>query len=269
MKENRKKAIKQEDKKSFLSFLILIGVSFLVGGMIGFFGGGIFSSDKFDSEHFFMWFRELQFDMGIYAVGLMLCLVVVNLLFGTMNYLKNRKRFAAWDGESEEEFNKIDYSLNWGIMFTNMTLILSMVLFGIAFYVMGSTDHSFTYMIVTIVTFVFGTFSCVVLQKAVINLAKEMCPEKQGSFYDMNFKKKWMESCDEAERLLIYQCAYRSFGVINGVCSTMVVLLLLIGMFLEIGILPLITVGIIWLILNLSYLFEAQKLGKYGMKKDQ
>ena len=40
-------------------------------------------------------------------------------------------------------------------------------------------------------------------------------PEKKGDPASRKFQKEWLESCDEAERAMIYQSAYKSYMTAN------------------------------------------------------
>lgn len=54
-----------------------------------------------------------------------------------------------------------------------------------------------------------------------------MAPEKKTSVYDLKFQKKWMDSCDEAEKILIGKCAYKAFGKTNLTCVILAAVLAL------------------------------------------
>lgn len=57
-----------------------------------------------------------------------------------------------------------------------------------------------------------------VIQQKCVDSAKKTNPEKTVSVYDIKFQKKWMDSCDEAEKIMIGKCAFRAFTVTNTVC---------------------------------------------------
>jgi len=42
-----------------------------------------------------------------------------------------------------------------------------------------------------------------------------MNPEKTASVYDMKFQKKWLETCDEAEKIIVGKCAFKAFNITN------------------------------------------------------
>lgn len=56
------------------------------------------------------------------------------------------------------------------------------------------------------------------IQQKCVDSAKKTNPEKTVSVYDIKFQKKWMDSCDEAEKIMIGKCAFRASTVTNTVC---------------------------------------------------
>ena len=111
-----------------------------------------------------------------------------------------------------------------------------------------------------------GFVVCVVLQQKLVDLCKRLNPEKQGSIYDTKFQKKWFESCDEAERLIIGQCAMKAYQAMARVCLGLWLVFVLGGMFFDWGFLPSLAVCIIWGTGQTVYAWHAAKLGKPGGK---
>ncbi len=82
----------------------------------------------------------------------------------------------------------------------------------------------------------------------------------------MQFQKKWMDSCDEAEKIMIGKCAYKAYSATNAVCTALSVVLAICSLVLGIGFLPSFAVCLIWLV-NLSvYCKEAMRYSKAGTK---
>ena len=65
-----------------------------------------------------------------------------------------------------------------------------------------------------------------------------MNPEKTASVYDTKFQKKWMESCDEAEKIMIGKCAFKAYAATNTVCSILSIVLAICALVFGIGFLP-------------------------------
>lgn len=102
------------------------------------------------------------------------------------------------------------------------------------------------------------------LQQKLVDLTKRLNPEKKGSVYDTKFQKKWYESCDEAERAIIGQCAFKAYQAMVRVCLGLWVVFALGGMFFNWGFLPALAVCIVWGVGQSVYAWWTLKLGKSG-----
>lgn len=59
----------------------------------------------------------------------------------------------------------------------------------------------------------------ILIQQKCVDAAKQMSPEKKASIYDMQFQKKWVDDCDEAEKIMIGKCAFKAYSAVNRVCA--------------------------------------------------
>lgn len=105
-----------------------------------------------------------------------------------------------------------------------------------------------------------------VIQQKCVDTAKQTNPEKKASVYDMQFQKKWLEDCDEAEKLMIGKCAFKAYAATNAVCTVLAIVLAVCALVFDIGFLPSLTVCLVWIV-NLSvYCKEAMRYSKAGNK---
>ena len=75
-----------------------------------------------------------------------------------------------------------------------------------------------------------------------------------------------MDSCDEAEKIMIGKCAFKAYSATNTVCTILAIVLALCALFWGIGFLPSLVVCLIWIV-NLSvYCKEALRYSKAGNK---
>lgn len=79
-------------------------------------------------------------------------------------------------------------------------------------------------------------------------------PEKKGDPSSRRFQKQWLESCDEAERELIFKSAYKAYSQMNTWIPILLVIAMLGHLFFETGIMAIVMVAVIWLVLSLTYL---------------
>lgn len=54
--------------------------------------------------------------------------------------------------------------------------------------------------VLAIVTFLVILAEGIIIQQKAVDITKIMYPEKTASVYDLKFQKKWVDSCDEAEK---------------------------------------------------------------------
>ena len=106
----------------------------------------------------------------------------------------------------------------------------------------------------------------IVIQQKCVDAAKHTNPVKDVSVYDMKFQKKWADSCDEAEKIMIGKCAYKAYTATGSVCAVLAIVLAVCALVFGIGFLPSLVVCLIWLV-NLSvYCREAMHCSKAGIK---
>lgn len=106
---------------------------------------------------------------------------------------------------------------------------------------------------------IWGVVSMAVMQILFYHLIQKRDPQKKGDPSSFTFNKKWMEGCDETEKLVIYQAGYKAY---NSMQITMLVGLILAifgKMQFNTGNFPLVLLGSMWIIGTLSF-------GKWKMK---
>ena len=106
----------------------------------------------------------------------------------------------------------------------------------------------------------------VILQQKCVDAAKQTNPEKNVSVYDMKFQKKWMDECDEAEKLVVGKCAYKAYAATNVVCASLGIVLAICALLFDIGFLPSLVVCLVWMVNLSAYCKEAMRCSKAGNK---
>lgn len=257
MKSDNIVEIKKEDKKVKKKYFVFMAVALLAG-----FFGGFFSALLAD-----------MFSGGIESVidGVTNFLInnasVIGLVMGVLTavivaivYHRNRKRFAEWDGENEDILNKMEEELSIAIMVVNISSILFMVLLAISsINILKLTWESTGLYLASVVV---NLAVELIANNRIVNFSKEINPEKRGSTYDIKFQKKWLASCDEAERLNIYKASFASYKAVTVACTVLWFVCLFCMSLWDCGIMPVIMVGALWLVSNVSYCVEAIRLSK-------
>lgn len=259
---------RREDKKSLKKFIILLVLATVGGGIVGAASAAMAEGVAGAAERLLSAFlMAAPYGNLILALLLLIWHIAV---FGNL-----RKRFLAWDGEDEETIEGIEEKLSIGLILTSVASILGFFFMGAGFYAIDffGVDSNPT-MAAIRVAVVFSGLICVtaltiVMQKNIVNLTKEINPEKQGSVYDTGFQKKWIASCDEMERAQSYEAGFYAFQV-GGYTCIILFLVCFAGMLTwDWGLLPLTMVLLVWLVQTVAYGIKCMKLSDHGKKQSE
>ena len=265
MKDNND-AVKRENKKALPKFALLMVLSLAGGAVLGLvlaifglenLGDGLAAAGRFFTRYL--------------AAPLLIAVPILELAVCLPIYFGAKKKLAAWDGEDEAAGSEAEARLSMCIWITGIALILNLFLMSAMtanFVNDAGTDRMMPSQMFFSGwgAFMAGFVVCVALQQKLVDLCKRLNPEKQGSIYDTKFQKKWFESCDEAERLIIGQCAMKAYQAMARVCLGLWLVFVLGGMFFDWGFLPSLAVCIIWGTGQTVYAWHAAKRGKPGGK---
>lgn len=169
-------------------------------------------------------------------------------------------------GEPDEQIiEAVEDKLSQGMFILSVIMIVQMLFFGIMMADLENiADSSFAITMVAVGVFVVGNLAQLKQQQLMVDLEKEMNPSKKGSVYDVKFRDKWEESCDELEKIIIYKSAYKAYKTTAMTCTILWVVTATLSIAFKTGPLPSIAVTVIWLVQTVSYCREAIKLEKGG-----
>ena len=125
---------------------------------------------------------------------------------------------AAWDGEDEAISDTIDRKLSVVIWIASASVIVAYFLIAASysggFAIFDDMEKTIVFLI-GIVSFFAIMIEAILFQQKCVDTTKQMNPEKKASVYDMRFKKKWIDDCDEAEKIMIGKCAFKAYSATN------------------------------------------------------
>ena len=245
-------AVKRYNRKALPKYLLILFVAAIFGGVLGF-AAGWMGHDNLSE----VIASAVSNGLTAAAPWALLVTSVVSLAAILWLYWGAKALFTTWDGEGDDAMDRADEKLSWALLITAAQLVLDMFFFAVA-----QSGHNMT-ALWSVLLFVVSIFSLVFSQQKVVDLTRKMNPEKQGSVYDVKFRKKWLESCDEAEQKQIGQAAYKAYNVVSTACPIVWAVLLLLSYAFNFSLLmPTFVVCFIWLLLQVSYCLEAIRLGK-------
>ena len=74
-------------------------------------------------------------------------------------------------------------------------------------------------------------------------------PEKRGDISSRKFHQQWLESCDEAEKEVIYQSSYKTYIFMSKAIGLLLIVTMLSHLFFKTGIMAILVVGVMYLVL--------------------
>ncbi len=241
--------------------LIFIGLM-VISVLIGFFMGGI-ATGLASSESIVEKFALLKDNVIRITPYVALLLNLILCVIGFCMYAKNKKMSDAWDGEDEKIIDQIETRQSIALVISSIMMVLNFLFFGVGFAVDAHLKEGLTIenigLIIGFLTFIFSFVWEMILQGQVIALEKKLNPEKRGNILDMKFRKEWIESCDEAERMNIYRTAYDVYKFMSNLFIYAWLLTFIVSAATGTGLFAMVMVALLWLIQTAAYFKAAAK----------
>lgn len=256
-----------KDKKSGtgipLKFLGILAALYGVGYLVGWGIARMQDAESFEEVVFAL--RELLME-ALPPAFMLVCVCAIGIPL--VQFLSCRKlyRTIGQHGEEDEALLLLEKRLNGPMISTNVFFIVGMFLLCSLFYMTEITDYGKEggyQKEILAADYLFYAVSLVVqlwVQKRTIDIEKELNPEKKGNILDPRFRKVWLDSCDEAQKLMTYQACHRAFIVTNYACVILCVITFAVMLLFQTGVYPLACVCVIWLVNTVSYMRTAVKL---------
>ena len=256
--------IKNANRKALPTFLLVFAICAIIGGIAG------YCSARYGLDGITGTLKAAGAFFGNrIAPWLMLAAAVVLPMVCVPLYHRAAEQLRSWDGEDEDTSGAIERKLSAVIWISSAALVLSYFLIAASYSGGFSTFDSKEQTIVFFIGIAgfFGILvEAVILQQKCVDTVKRINPEKKVSAYDMKFQKKWMDECDEAEKLLVGKCAYKAYAATNVVCTALGIVLAICALLFDIGFLPSLVVCLVWMVNLSAYCKEAMRYSKAGNK---
>ena len=260
--------IKQANRKALPKFLLFAIVCTIVGCVIGYYSG--YGAAKGGTDKLVGIMKEAGAFFGTHiAPWLMVAIAAIVPVVCIPIYRGAKKLLGAWDGEEEDTSNAIDRKLSAVIWITGAALIVAYFLIAASYsggLAIFDDQKRTVVFFIGVAAFLIIMIEAIVFQQKCVDTVKKMNPEKKASVYDMRFQKKWMDECDEAEKILIGKCAFKAYSATNIVCTVLSIILAICAPIFGIGFLPSLTVCLVWIVNMSVYFKEARRYSKAGNK---
>lgn len=250
-----KKSEKRNRTRSCILFFCILLGSMFVGGMVGKWISSRQDSAKDFLEVIVHNIQKSSWWMGVFVT-------VAGVIVTTFFYFRCKNEFKRWDGEEEEYMERLDKKCGMGQIFLSVFIILTFSFSAMAFSRFSEIEKESMSLIIPVINLLVVLIFYLLIEQKYVELIKKMNPEKRGNTFELNFKKTWLSSCDEQEKMIIYKSSYRSFQALQRAFPFCWMVLILIGLVMDIGIVPYLILGILWLIHTVTYYIESLSIYK-------
>ena len=140
----------------------------------------------------------------------------------------------------DEECDQLEYEEEkTGAFGTNLNVLSQVVsifflTFGYSMKYIETDDHAYSFLVacaIFVASFIYIYF----WQIRFVKLLQKTHPEKKGDPSSAKFQEQWLESCDEAEKEVIYQSAYKAYVTINRTIPLILTLVWMLAQFTYTG----------------------------------
>lgn len=242
--------IQRDNRKSLPLFLLIILLSAFLGAV-----GGFWSAMAADQEILDSLWATLDQIMTVITPWAIPSISILMLVPGFFLLYTSKTRYAVCDQESEEEDQGIEDRLSYALLLSSLVYLADLFFLAASFLYANP--------LINAVCFLVSMGATIVLQQKIVDLTRRINPEKQGSVYDVNFQKKWLDSCDELERAQIGQASFHAYKITSGACSIAWLVLVILGFVTDIGLLPILVVILLWGVLQVSYALACIRLSHH------
>lgn len=256
-----------KNKNAYKKIGLILLIAIVAGGILGALAGaaiGLWGEDLTDAGRNFL--QTVQNLM----LPLMICITVLTVAYGELHSRQMKKLGEKIALAEEEECDQLEYRFEKlgarGNMMNILSQVVSVLVLSAGYsikYIESSRNSGYLFVcIIFILCYVYNAF----WQVRMVKQIQHVYPDKKGDPASMKFQVQWLESCDEAEREIIYRSAYRSYIMINRMVPILLLVTMLGQLIFNTGILAVVVVAVIWLSANASYLRSSVCLRRKKLK---
>jgi hypothetical protein len=258
MNKQNKKGSKSNQK------ILLIFIAILAASMVGGFVFGRLMANAEDTVTLVNLARDIK-EFFVRAIPVVFVITfVLGMILSLTSFLRCHMMYKKLqnDRENDDLWDALEEELNQPIILTNSFFMVILCLFFCCLITEKQAAYSSVVFITIFLLFVTFCVMGILIPKMTIDIEKKLNPEKQGNILDLEFQKVWMDSCDEAQKMIAYKAGYKAFQSTNAACLILILTAFICSVAFQTDLVALIFVCVIWFVNNLSYMIRAAKLEK-------
>lgn len=83
---------------------------------------------------------------------------------------------------------------------------------------------------------------------------------RKGILLLPKFQEQWLESCDEAEKEVIYQSAYKAYVTINRTIPLILIVVMVANLYFDTGMMAVVVLAVVWMLAQFTYTGNCVKM---------
>ena len=214
--------------------------------------------------------RTINGTIQQYIFPALIIIAVVTVVVGEYSLYRLKNVYKEMKDADEDRFYELDYEEEkWGAWTSGVNLVSQVaciIILSFGYSLKYIESGKSRYFLFACIIFILCYFYDIYLSVRYVKAIQAAHPEKKGDPTSSKFTDQWVESCDEAEKEIIYKSAYKTYIVLNKVIPILLLITLIANMFLNTGILAVLVVAVIYLVTGMTYIrscmvSKAKKLG--------
>ncbi|MBO4456390.1 MAG: DUF3169 family protein [Butyrivibrio sp.] len=181
------------------------------------------------------------------ALNIVMCSLCIGL------YIKSKKLAENWDGEDEKQINKIEFCLDIVGSIISLTVIAGIMLWMLDFSnIEGCADSRTAWIIHTVL------FSCMfgwiyIVRGKMMSFKQKLNCEDRIHVLDLRFERKYFESRDEGQKMIIYRATHDVFKGLSYINPVLMLIAFIGKISFDTGNFPVVIVLVAWLMEMMIY----------------
>lgn len=188
-------------------------------------------------------------------------------------YMGRLKRAGeAMEQAEDEAYERLDYELeaagSRGMIVSFAGSIAMILLLATGYstkYIESLNGSGIMWFLLEILTFIALEVYLNVWQIRYVRVIQKIYPDKKGDPTSLKFPKQWLESCDEAEKEVIYQSAYKAYVTINRTIPLILIVVMVANLYFDTGMMAVVVLAVVWMLAQFTYTGNCVKMKKNSL----
>ena len=235
----------------------------VVGGVLGGISGGLCMAAKTHGSGLYL--KEIIVLIQNMMAPLLGIIFAGSVILEEGSYRRLKTICEKQQTAEDEECDRLEYeeekegAFGMNVNVLSQILCILVLTFGYSMKYITADGHAYRFLaacMIFVACFLYEYF----WQIRYVKLLQKTHPEKKGEPSSLKFQEQWLESCDEAEKEIIYQSAYKAYMTVNRTIPVLLVGTMVANLYFDTGMFAVVVVSVIWLLTQFTYSHYCIKL---------